>query len=151
MIKGFKDFLMRGNVIDLAVAVVVGAAFSAVVKSLTDSLIRPVLTVFGGVDAAGLGFQITDNKETFVDIGAVITAIIQFLITAAVVYFLVVVPLKKSQEMAKRRAKEKPAEEPAPADPTDVELLSEIRDLLRDSASAPQSAIRLSSGPQTLN
>lgn len=139
MIKGFRDFIMRGNVIDLAVAVVIGAAFTAVVKSLTDSVIAPMLTVFGGVDAAGLGFQITSNPETFVDLGAVITAVVQFLITAAVVYFLIVAPMKKSTELLSRNKK---AAEEAPAEPTDVELLAEIRDLLKETAAAPRELSR---------
>lgn len=127
MLKGFKDFLMRGNVIDLAVAVIIGTAFTAIVTAFTKSLIQPLINVFGGQDAAkGLGFQILSrNPSTFVNIGEVINAVINFVIVAAVVYFLIVMPVKKLQERRKR------GEEPGPAEPTDVELLTEIRDLLR--------------------
>ena len=125
MLQGFREFIMRGNVIDLAVAVVVGAAFAAVVKSFADYIINPILAAFGGVDAAGLGFQLTDNPNTFVDLGAVITAIITFLITMAVVYFIFVMPMNKMRE---RTAK--PTAEEAAA--TEVDLLTEIRDLLAE-------------------
>ena len=125
MLQGFKEFIMRGNVIDLAVAVVVGAAFAAVVKSFSEEIINPILSAFGGVDAAGLGFQLTDNPNTFVDLGAVITAIITFLITMTVVYFIFVLPMNKIRE---RTAK--PTAEEAAA--TEVELLTEIRDLLAE-------------------
>ncbi|SDD30902.1 large-conductance mechanosensitive channel protein MscL [Actinokineospora iranica] len=127
MIKGFKDFLMRGNVIDLAVAVVIGAAFTAIVTSFTDGLIKPLINSAGGSNAAdGLGFRIIgDKSSTFLDFGAVINAGINFLIVAAIVYFVIVVPVKHIQERRKR------GEEAGPAQPTDVELLTEIRDLLR--------------------
>ncbi|PRX50050.1 large conductance mechanosensitive channel [Prauserella shujinwangii] len=128
MLKGFKDFLMRGNVIDLAVAVVIGTAFTAIVTAFTESLIQPLINALGGSDAAaGLGFRIlADNESTFVDIGNVINAAINFVLIAAVVYFLFVLPLRKVQERRKR------GEEAGPAQPTDVELLTEIRDLLRE-------------------
>ncbi|RZQ63404.1 large-conductance mechanosensitive channel protein MscL [Amycolatopsis suaedae] len=127
MLKGFKDFLMRGNVVDLAVAVVIGTAFTAIVTAFTNGLIKPLINAIGGSDAAqGLGFYIFDeNKGTFLDFGGVINAAINFVIIAAVVYFLIVLPVKKIQE---RRARGK---EEGPSEPTDVELLTEIRDLLR--------------------
>lgn len=123
MVAGFKEFVMRGNVIDLAVAVVVGAAFAAVVKAFADYVVNPIIASFGSVDSLGLGFQITDNPATFVDLGAVLTAAITFLITMLVVYFIFVVPMNKIRE---RTAK--PAE--AEATPADIALLTEIRDLL---------------------
>lgn len=126
MLKGFKDFIMRGNVIELAVAVIIGGAFTAIVTSVTDSLIQPLINSFGSQEVAGLGFQITDNPETFVDFGAVITAIINFLIIAAVVYFGIIAPINAITERAKRRQGVDP-EEPAP---TTEQLLAEIRDLL---------------------
>ena len=88
MLKGFKDFIMRGNVIELATAVIIGSAFTAIVTSVTDSIIQPIINSLGSAEVKGLGFQITDNENTFVDFGAVITAAINFLIIAAVVYFL---------------------------------------------------------------
>ena len=126
MLKGFKDFIMRGNVIELAVAVIIGGAFTAIVTSVTDSLIQPLINSFGSPEVAGLGFQITDNPETFVDFGAVITAIINFLIIAAVVYFGIIAPINAITERAKRHQGVDP-EEPAP---TTEQLLAEIRDLL---------------------
>lgn len=127
MIKGFKDFLMRGNVVDLAVAVVIGAAFTAIVTAFTNGLIKPLINAIGGSDAAkGLGFNILSaNDATFMDFGGVINAAINFVIVAAVVYFVIVLPVKHVQERRKR------GEEAGPAEPTDVELLTEIRDLLR--------------------
>ncbi|MFP5334108.1 MAG: large conductance mechanosensitive channel protein MscL [Actinomycetes bacterium] len=128
MIKGFKDFVLRGNVVDLAVAVVVATAFTAIVTSFTESVVNPVLAAVGGPDAIGLGFHLRPgNDATFVDLGAIITAIITFLIVAAVVYFLIVVPVNRLMALRKR------GEEPEPAaPPEDVLLLQEIRDLLRE-------------------
>ncbi|PPK70384.1 large-conductance mechanosensitive channel protein MscL [Actinokineospora auranticolor] len=127
MLKGFKDFLMRGNVIDLSVAVIIGAAFTTIVTSFTDGLVKPLINSAGGTHAAdGLGFRIIGSKEnTFLDFGAVINATINFVIVAAIIYFLIILPVKHIQERRKR------GEEPGPAQPTDVELLIEIRDLLR--------------------
>jgi len=127
MLKGFKDFIMRGNVVELATAVIIGSAFTAIVTSVTDSIIQPIINSFGSAEVDGLGFQITDNKSTLVDFGAVITAAINFLIIAAVVYFLIVMPLNKLTEASKRRQGVDPE---APA-PTSEELLAEIRDLLQ--------------------
>ena len=125
MLQGFKDFIMRGNVIELAVGVVIGAAFTAVVTAFSDSIINPLLAALGGVDYSGLGFFVREgNEATFVDFGAVITAIINFLLIAAVIYFLLVAPMNKLDETQKRRKGIDP-EEP---EPTDTELLAEIRD-----------------------
>lgn len=125
MLKGFKDFLMRGNVVDLAVAVVIGTAFTAIVTAFTTSLIKPLIASLGGAETKGLGFYLRENKEdTYLDFSNIINAAINFVIVAAVVYFVLVLPIKKIQERRKR------GEEPGPAEPTDVELLIEIRDLL---------------------
>ena len=133
--KGFKDFVMQGNVIDLAVGVVIGGAFTALVTAFVDNLINPVVAAAGGADSvSGFCFQIFENNEaTFVNFGAVISAIITFLITAAVVYFVFVVPMTKAREMANRN---KDLDEELEAAPEDVVLLSEIRDLLK--AQTPQ-------------
>ena len=131
MIKGFRDFILRGNVIDLAVAVVVGAAFTALVAAVTANLIQPVLNAFGGVDTGSIGFYINPGKpESYVNISAIIGAIITFLITALVVYFVFVAPMKKILDIAAAAKKQ-----PVKADPTEVELLIEIRDLLGRRAS----------------
>ncbi|GAB2874416.1 large-conductance mechanosensitive channel protein MscL [Lentzea nigeriaca] len=125
MLKGFKDFLMRGNVVDLAVAVVIGTAFTAIVTAFTTSLIKPLIAALGSAETKGLGFYLRENKEeTYLDFSNVINAAINFVIVAAVVYFVLVLPIKKIQERRKK------GEEPGPAEPTDVELLKEIRDLL---------------------
>jgi large conductance mechanosensitive channel len=130
MLKGFKDFILRGNVIDLAVAVVIGAAFTALIAAITANLIQPVLNALGGVDAGGWGFYVNpSNPDTFINIGAIVTAIITFLITAAVVYFVFVAPMKKILAIAE--ARKAATKTPIKADPTEVELLVEIRDLLQ--------------------
>ena len=128
MLKGFKDFILRGNVVELAVAVVIGGAFTALVAVFGEAVINPLIAVIGGPDADGLGFQIlADNEATFVNVGAVITAIIAFLITAAVVYFFVVVPMNR---LAERRQAQLDVEPEPEEVPDDVALLTEIRDLL---------------------
>ena len=127
MIKGFKDFILRGNVIDLAVAVVIGAAFTALVGAVTANLIQPVLNAFGGVDTGSIGFYINPSKpESYVNISAIIGAIITFLITALVVYFVFVAPMKKILDIGARK------KQPVKADPTEIDLLIQIRDLLSE-------------------
>ncbi len=130
MFQGFKEFIMRGNVVDLAVAVVIGGAFTAIVTAFTDNLINPLIATLGGNDMSGLGFHIiSGNEATFLDFGAVITAAINFLLVAAVVYFVIVAPMNKLNEIAAaKRGVKQDEEEPQP---TDVELLAEIRDLLK--------------------
>lgn len=125
MLKGFKDFLMRGNVIDLAVAVVIGAAFSAIVKAFTDSIIQPLINSLGSTNQAeGLGFLIRSGKaNTFVDFGTLITAAINFVIIAAVVYFVIVLPFEKIKALSARKGDDAAAL-------TEAELLTEIRDLI---------------------
>ncbi|WP_214368146.1 large conductance mechanosensitive channel protein MscL [Pseudonocardia sp. H11422] len=130
MIKGFKDFILRGNVVDLAVAVVIGAAFSAVVTAFTGRIIQPLLNAIPPANTPGLVIPIVQGREnTYIDISAVLTAVINFMIVAAVVYFVFVLPLQSVKNRRKR------GEEPGPAEPTDVELLAEIRDLLRTQTS----------------
>ena len=130
MLSEFKAFIARGNVVDLAVAVVIGAAFTGVVTSFTNNLVNPLIAAFGGGSRHGLGFQlVSSNPKTVLDFGAVITALINFLIVAAVVYFLVVAPMNLLAERRKR------GEEPEPHAPAeDIVLLQEIRDLLRQRA-----------------
>lgn len=126
MLKGFREFIQRGNVIELAVAVVIGAAFGAIVTAFTDRIVKPLVNAVTPADSPGLGVTVVAGKEsTYIDIAAVITAALNFVIVAAVVYVAVVLPLARLQERRKR------GEEPAAAIATDVELLTEIRDLLR--------------------
>ncbi|MFF2242601.1 large conductance mechanosensitive channel protein MscL [Arthrobacter sp. NPDC058130] len=129
MLKGFKDFILRGNVIELSIAVVVGTAFTALVSAFTSNIVNPVLAAAGGVETHGLGFFVwPGNDKTFVNIGAVVTAFMTFLITAAVVYFIFVAPMNRINRMVKSRlGAAEPEEEPIPAD---TALLAEIRDLL---------------------
>lgn len=130
MLKGFKDFILRGNVIELAVAVVIGSAFTAIVTAFTDNLINPLIAALGSPDVSGLGFAIRQgDAATFLDFGAVITAALNFLIIAAVVYFILVAPMNKISEMQAARKEVTPDEE-APAS-IEAELLTEIRDLLK--------------------
>lgn len=126
MIKGFKDFILRGNVVDLAVAVVIGAAFSSIVAAFTQRILQPLLNAVTPPSSPGFGIEVVPGKEsTYIDIASVISAALNFLIIASVVYFLIVMPLNHLKERRKR------GEEAGPAEPTDVELLIEIRDLLK--------------------
>jgi len=140
MLKGFKDFILRGNVIELSIAVVVGTAFTALVSAFTSNIVNPIIAAAGGVQTQGLGFHIwPGNDKTFVNIGAVLTAFLTFLITAAVVYFIFVAPMNRINRMVKNRlSAAEPEEEPIPAD---TALLAEIRDLLAGLA-GPESAAR---------
>ena len=125
MLKGFKDFIMRGNVVDLAIAVVIGAAFTGIVTQLTKSFIQPLIQVFGGGGLHGGAFVI--HGVAF-DWAAFINAIINFLIVAAGLYFLIVVPLNRINA---HRHRSEAAAAPTP-DPEDLVLLREIRDLLKE-------------------
>jgi len=125
MLKGFKDFILRGNVVDLAVAVVIGAAFATIVTAFTDSIIKPLINAITPASSPGLGVTLIAGKDsTYVDFAAVITAAINFVIVAAVIYFAIVLPVNVIQERRRR------GEETGAAEPTEVELLAEIRDLL---------------------
>jgi large conductance mechanosensitive channel len=93
MLDGFKKFLLRGNVVDLAVAVVIGAAFKEVVDTMVKGLITPLIGMFGGVpDFSALSFSI--NNSRFL-VGEFINAIVAFIILAAVIYFVVIVPVNR--------------------------------------------------------
>jgi large conductance mechanosensitive channel len=145
MLKGFKDFILRGNVIELSIAVVVGTAFTALVSAFTSNIVNPILAAAGGVQTQGLGFHIwPGNDKTFVNIGAVVTAFLTFLITAAVVYFIFVAPMNRINRMVKSRlSAAEPEEEPIPAD---TALLAEIRDLLANLAGPEAGAARARAG-----
>ncbi|QAY69112.1 large conductance mechanosensitive channel protein MscL [Xylanimonas protaetiae] len=125
MLKGFKDFLLRGNVLDLAVGIIVGAAFTAVVNGLMDGVLSPLIAlIFGQPDVSKVAFPI--GGTTF-PVGLFLQAVINFLIVATVLYFVVVVPVKHLSERIKRGD----AAPPEPEVPSaDVVLLQEIRDLL---------------------
>ena len=128
MLKGFRDFVMRGNIVDLAIAVVIGTAFAKVVDSLVTAIITPILNALPGVSVNGLSFALRGGAlaaKTTVNVSAIISAIIVFLLTAAVVYFVFVVPMTKIQQ---RRATGQVAEPQAVPEAT--LLLREIRDAL---------------------
>lgn len=127
MFKGFKEFLLRGNVIDLAVAVVIGAAFNTVVERVVDSLINPVIGVVFKADSLDTAMQVALPGGGTIAFGALLGALINFVIVAAVVYFVFVVPMNKWR---------KPEPEEEPETSAEAELLSEIRDLLRAEAAA---------------
>ncbi len=122
MLRGFRDFLMRGNVVDLAVAVIIGAAFGGVVSAFADDFVGGLIGAVGGTpDFGDAGVTVNDSKIVY---GSTITALINFALVAGVIYFLIVVPMSKLQ---RRRGAE--AETPAPSD--EARLLTEIRDLLQ--------------------
>lgn len=124
MIKGFKDFLLRGNVVDLAVAVVIGTAFGLVVAAFASDFIGGIIGAIGGTpDFSSAGFEANESK---IIIGSTINALINFVIVAFAVYFFVVIPVNKLME---RRKSGEEAEVEAPSE--DILLLQEIRDLLR--------------------
>jgi large conductance mechanosensitive channel len=123
MLKGFRDFIMRGNVVDLAVGIVIGAAFTAVITAFTNAFLKPAIQLMGGDTGVNAGaWTVGDVKF---DWATFINALITFVLTAAVLYFLVVFPLNK---LAERRAR---GEEPPPAAPSEeIVLLTQIRDAL---------------------
>lgn len=122
MLQGFKDFIARGNALEMAVGIVIGAAFGAIVEALTDKVLNPLIgAIFGQPDLDRIVVISTRGGEILP--GAILTAVINFLLIAAAVYFLVVVPVNK---LAERSASAEEEEDT----PEDVALLSEIRDLL---------------------
>jgi large conductance mechanosensitive channel len=125
LITGFKDFVLRGNVIDLAVAVVIGSAFSAVVKALVDGFINPLVAAVVGGATLDTSLTLGLRGAAAIQFGSILAAVLNFVIVAAVVYFLVVLPMNRLLALRKRGAVAEPA---APAE--DVLLLTEIRDLL---------------------
>lgn len=139
MLKGFRDFIMRGNVIDLAVAVVIGAAFTAVVTAIVNGIINPLISaVFNSkslATALKIGIPTVSGGTSYLTIGAVIGAIISFLAVAAVVYFALVMPMNRLRARQEAKHKAGAPEEVVP--PTTDELLAEIRDLLKAQAERP--------------
>lgn len=112
MFKGFRDFLLRGNVVDLAVAVVIGAAFSKIVTALVDNLITPLIGALGGTpDFSNLTFTI--NNSQFM-IGAFVNACINFIIVAGIIYFFVIMPMNKVMAKVKRGQSPDPLEKTCP-------------------------------------
>ena len=137
MLKEFKEFVAKGNVMDLAVGVIIGGAFALIVKSLTDDIIMPIVgAIFGGFDFSDyfipLGSDVTAatldaarEQGAVLAYGNFITVALNFLILAWIIFMMV----KAVNNMRRKEEEEKPAEPPAP--PADVQLLTEIRDLLK--------------------
>ncbi|HYI49940.1 MAG TPA: large conductance mechanosensitive channel protein MscL [Microbacterium sp.] len=139
MIKGFKEFILRGNVIDLAVAVVIGAAFTLIVNSIVAGIINPLIALIFQADSLdGVVWTVTGltGNEVVFAIGGIIGAIINFLAVAVVVYFVFVYPMNRAKERA--AAKAGIAEEEASGLPTEQEILLQIRDLLASQGSSPR-------------
>ena len=134
MLQGFREFITRGNVIDLAVAVVIGAAFTALVNSIVTNIFNPLIgALFNAAsleDALVLSIPTLDGQTADVRFGAVLGAIITFLIVAAVVYFVFVMPMNvlKAHAEARRQTGTPKAEDPE----TELTVLAEIRDLLAE-------------------
>ena len=125
MLKGFKEFLARGNVIDLAIAVVIGTAFTGLVTKFTESIIQPLINRVGAGGKSNVGLlKIDIGGGQFIDFNVAISAAINFILIAAVVYFLIVLPYNT----LRKRGEVKQAED------TELSLLTQIRDLLDESA-----------------
>ena len=142
MLKGFKEFISQGNALELAVAVIIGAAFSPIVKAITDVIMTIIGQLIGSPNFDSLGAfslyengsytfhlataeELAKNPDGYVMPGTIITTVINFVLVAAAVYFAIVMPMNKVKE---RLAKEKAEEDAKKV--TDIELLTEIRDLL---------------------
>jgi large conductance mechanosensitive channel len=131
MLKGFREFILRGNVIDLAVAVVIGSAFTAIVNGLVDGIFNPLIALlFNAKDLESAGITLRGGDDPIVIAwGLVISALIKFILIAAVVYFALIVPMNYLKKVSLRKKdEEKPAETPL----TETDLLLQIRDLLRE-------------------
>jgi large conductance mechanosensitive channel len=140
LLTGFKNFIARGNVIDLAVAVILGAAFVAIVTAVITGIINPLIAAIFGQPNLTDVWNFDVNHAHF-SIGLVLNGILQFLLVATAVYFLIVVPMNKLAQRRKRGLVEEPQ---APAE--DILLLQEIRDLL---AARPNPTVRGDAGPST--
>lgn len=130
MLEGFKKFIMRGNVIDLAVGVIIAGAFGPIVSNLTDKVLMPLISAIVGQPNFNDALTIYLGK-TPIEFGYVITAIVNFLIVAAALYFFVVMPMNKVADL--RAKKEEKVEEDAPVLSDEAKLLIEIRDALQGS------------------
>lgn len=127
-LEEFKAFALRGNVVDMAIGVLIGGAFSALVGSFTDCFITPILSLIGGTE---LGFGIALPNGSFIAIGAFISAVINFVIMALVI-FTIMKSMNALAALGKKKEEEAAAEPaPEPEIPADVQLLTEIRDMLK--------------------
>ena len=124
MLKEFKDFIAKGNVMDMAVGIIIGAAFTAIVGSLVADLINPIISLFmGGVDFSNMGIKLTEGEDGAVfAYGKFIMAIINFIVIAFVVFMLV-----RAMNKSKKAEEEAPKADPGPSE---LDILKEIRDSL---------------------
>lgn len=138
--KEFKEFINKGNVLGLAVGVIIGGAFSTITTSLTNDIIMPLVSIFlGGMDFSTMSVMLpsvfpvaADAEPNMLNYGNFISAVINFLILALVVFFIVKA-VNKAMDTAKHNKKEEPAAPAAPPEPSNEEkLLTEIRDLLKE-------------------
>lgn len=131
-VSEFKDFALKGNVMDLAVGVIIGAAFQGIVTSFTENFINPIIGCIGGAEVEGK-IHLLGNQ--YINYGAFLTAVINFIIMALVIFLMMKV-VNKLMSIGKKE------EEPAPAEvPADVALLTEIRDLLAQQNNSVQEAV----------
>lgn len=138
MLKGFKEFLSRGNIVDLSVAVVIGTAFTALVTKFTDSILQPLISRIGADKNTEYGaLQIDIGGGQTIDLNVVLSAFINFILVAAVVYFLVVMPYNRLRKKG----------EVEQADDTELAVLTEIRDLLADQTGAVKQVTGPGTGP----
>jgi large conductance mechanosensitive channel len=127
VLKGFKEFLARGNIVDLSVAVVIGTAFTALVTKLSESIIQPLIDRIGAGGDKNYGIlKIGIGGGQTIDLNVLLTAAINFILVAAVVYFFVVVPYNRLRKKG----------EVEQAQDTELSLLTEIRNIIRDGSSA---------------
>ena len=127
MLKGFREFIMKGNVLDLAVAVIIGAAFAQVVNAMVEAVLMPLISALVGSPNFDSFAVLTVNGND-IRFGVLLTALVNFLLVAAAVYFAIVLPMNKMIEARNRRLGIDSTEEEADAQ---VQLLTEIRDALR--------------------
>jgi large conductance mechanosensitive channel len=138
MLKGFKEFLSRGNIVDLSIAVVIGTAFTALVTAFTNSIIQPLITRIGAGKNAKYGIlRIPIGGDQAIDLNILLSALINFILVALVVYFLIVVPYNR---LRKRGDVEQAAD-------AELSMLTEIRDLL--AADGRHAARTTGPGPDT--
>jgi large conductance mechanosensitive channel len=127
--KGFREFIMRGNVIELAVAVIIGAAFTAIVNAVVDGIFNPIIAAIFNADE--INKAVLQIGPVSLGVGQVLGAVINFLLVAIVIYFCIITPMNKLNErMYVKKHGHKPSEEEVEAAPSETELLTEIRDLL---------------------
>lgn len=139
LLEEFKAFVMKGNVIDLAVGVLIGTAFGEVVKKFTEGIINPLLGAFGGTPEIGLQIWV-------LNVGLVLSALMGFLITAAILFFIFVKPMNKLRDVTMKKAETSAVPPPMPED---IKLLMEIRDLLKRQGNPGDPATgKLAAGPE---